>query len=60
VRTSVGNVHVALAFNPSHLEVVNPVVEGSVRARQERRGDAAGDKVMAVLIHATRRSQDRA
>jgi len=51
VGTPGGNVHVALAFNPSHLEVVNPVVEGSVRARQERRGDAAGDKVMAVLIH---------
>jgi 2-oxoglutarate dehydrogenase E1 component len=51
VRTPAGNVHVALAFNPSHLEVVNPVVEGSVRARQERRGDEPGDKVMAVLIH---------
>jgi 2-oxoglutarate dehydrogenase E1 component len=51
VGTPGGNVHVALAFNPSHLEVVNPVVEGSVRARQERRGDATGDKVMAVLIH---------
>ncbi len=51
LRTPGGNVHVALAFNPSHLEVVNPVVEGSVRARQERRGDALGDKVMAVLIH---------
>jgi 2-oxoglutarate dehydrogenase E1 component len=51
VGTPGGNVHVALAFNPSHLEVVNPVVEGSVRARQERRGDARGDKVMAVLIH---------
>ncbi len=51
VRTPGGNVHLALAFNPSHLEVVNPVVEGSVRARQERRGDAAGDKVMPVLIH---------
>ena len=43
--------HVALAFNPSHLEVVNPVVEGSVRARQERRGDDAGDKVLPVQIH---------
>ena len=43
--------HVALAFNPSHLEVVNPVVEGSVRARQERRGDAKGDKVLPVQIH---------
>jgi 2-oxoglutarate dehydrogenase E1 component len=51
VRTPTGNVHVALAFNPSHLEVVNPVVEGSVRARQERRSDAKGDEVMAVLIH---------
>ena len=43
--------HVALAFNPSHLEVVNAVVEGSVRARQERRSDAKGDKVLAVQIH---------
>jgi 2-oxoglutarate dehydrogenase E1 component len=51
VRTPSGNVHVALAFNPSHLEVVNPVVEGSVRARQERRDDATGVKVMPVLIH---------
>jgi 2-oxoglutarate dehydrogenase E1 component len=51
VYTPSGNVHLALAFNPSHLEVVNPVVEGSVRARQERRGDSTGDKVMAVLLH---------
>ena len=51
VKTPSGNVHVALAFNPSHLEVVNAVVEGSVRARQERRGDERGDKVMPVLIH---------
>jgi 2-oxoglutarate dehydrogenase E1 component len=51
LKTGSGNVHVALAFNPSHLEVVNPVVEGSVRARQERRGDARGDKVLPVLIH---------
>jgi 2-oxoglutarate dehydrogenase E1 component len=51
LKTPSGNVHVALAFNPSHLEVVNPVVEGSVRARQERRGDALGDKVLAVQIH---------
>jgi 2-oxoglutarate dehydrogenase E1 component len=51
IRTPGGNVHVALAFNPSHLEVVNPVVEGSVRARQQRRNDAQGDKVVPILIH---------
>jgi 2-oxoglutarate dehydrogenase E1 component len=51
LRTPGGNVHVALAFNPSHLEVVNPVVEGSVRARQERRSDEAGERVIPVLIH---------
>ena len=51
LRTPGGNVHVALAFNPSHLEVVNPVVEGSVRARQERRGDASGARVLPLLIH---------
>jgi 2-oxoglutarate dehydrogenase E1 component len=51
LRTPSGNVHAALAFNPSHLEVVNPVVEGSVRARQERRGDTLGDRVLPVLVH---------
>jgi 2-oxoglutarate dehydrogenase E1 component len=51
LKTASGNVHVALAFNPSHLEVVNAVVEGSARARQERRGDALGDKVLPVQIH---------
>jgi 2-oxoglutarate dehydrogenase E1 component len=51
LKTEWGNVHVALAFNPSHLEVVNAVVEGSARARQERRGDALGDKVLPVQIH---------
>jgi 2-oxoglutarate dehydrogenase E1 component len=51
LKTGSGNVHVALAFNPSHLEVVNPVVEGSARARQERRGDTLGDKVLPVQIH---------
>jgi 2-oxoglutarate dehydrogenase E1 component len=51
LKAESGNVHVALAFNPSHLEVVNPVVEGSVRARQERRGDVLGDKVLPVQIH---------
>src|SRR5271165_4435426 len=51
LKTPSGNVHVALAFNPSHLEVVNAVVEGSARARQERRGDKLGDKVLPVQIH---------
>jgi 2-oxoglutarate dehydrogenase E1 component len=51
LRTAAGNVHVVLAFNPSHLEVVNAVVEGSVRARQERRGDARGERVLPVLVH---------
>ncbi len=51
LKTPSGNVHVALAFNPSHLEVVNAVVEGSARARQERRGDAEGVKVLPVQIH---------
>ena len=51
VSTPGGPVHLSLAFNPSHLEIVNPVVEGSVRARQERRGDKTGDQVLAVLVH---------
>jgi len=51
VRTPGGNVHVVLAFNPSHLEIVNPVVEGSVRARQERRGDEDGNEILPILIH---------
>ncbi len=51
LRTPAGNVHVVLAFNPSHLEVVNPVVEGSVRARQELRGDYTGERVLPVVIH---------
>ncbi|WP_462383175.1 2-oxoglutarate dehydrogenase E1 component [Pseudomonas sp. Marseille-QA0892] len=51
VMTQGGEVHLALAFNPSHLEIVSPVVEGSVRARQDRRRDSAGDKVVPVSIH---------
>jgi len=43
--------HMVLAFNPSHLEIVNPVVEGSVKARQTRRNDERGDRVVPVLIH---------
>src|SRR5438094_4507013 len=51
LTTSGGPVHISLAFNPSHLEIVNPVVEGSVRARQRRRDDKTGDQVMPVLLH---------
>lgn len=51
VRTSAGNVHLALAFNPSHLEIVAPVVEGAVRARQERSHDAKGTHVLPLVIH---------
>ena len=51
MRTPGNNVHVVLAFNPSHLEIVNSVVEGSVRARQDRRGDIQGNQVLPVLIH---------
>jgi 2-oxoglutarate dehydrogenase E1 component len=51
IQTAGGIVHVALAFNPSHLEIINPVVEGSVRARQQRRNDKQGDLVIPVLIH---------
>ena len=46
-----GPVHLSLAFNPSHLEIVNPVVEGSVRARMDRRGDPQGKQVLPVLVH---------
>lgn len=45
------SMHLTLAFNPSHLEIINPVVEGSVRARQERRNDEAREQVVPVLIH---------
>ncbi len=51
VMTPGGEVHLALAFNPSHLEIVSPVVEGSVRARQDRRQDTTGDKVLPISIH---------
>ena len=53
VSTPGGPVHISLAFNPSHLEIVNPVVEGSVRARQDHRGggEQAGHAVLPVLVH---------
>ena len=51
VSTMGGPVHLSLAFNPSHLEIVNPVVEGSVRARMDRRNDPTGNQVLPVLVH---------
>ncbi|MGD9299337.1 MAG: 2-oxoglutarate dehydrogenase E1 component, partial [Thiohalocapsa sp.] len=51
VETPGGIVHLALGFNPSHLEIIDPVIEGSVRARQRRRGDRTGEQVLPVLIH---------
>ena len=51
IGTPGGPMHVTLAFNPSHLEIVNPVVEGSVRARQHRRQDHQGKQVLPVLLH---------
>lgn len=51
LMTPGGEMHLALGFNPSHLEIGAPVIEGSVRARQERRNDAVGDKVLAINIH---------
>ncbi|WP_067867004.1 2-oxoglutarate dehydrogenase E1 component [Neptuniibacter marinus] len=51
VETGGGEVHIAMAFNPSHLEISAPVVEGSVRARQDRREDLIGNTVVPVNIH---------
>jgi len=51
VMTEGGEVHIALSFNPSHLEIVSPVVEGSVRARQDRRNDTSGKTVVPISIH---------
>jgi 2-oxoglutarate dehydrogenase E1 component len=51
IDTPGGIVHLALGFNPSHLEIIDPVIEGSVRARQRRRHDRSGDLVLPVLIH---------
>jgi 2-oxoglutarate dehydrogenase E1 component len=51
VSTPGGPVHLSLAFNPSHLEIVNPVVEGSCKARLDRRGDKDGSQVLPVIVH---------
>jgi len=51
IQTAKEPVHITLAFNPSHLEIIDPVVEGSVRARQDRRNDRNRDQVLPILIH---------
>ena len=51
ICTPGGSVHLTLSFNPSHLEIIDPVVEGSVRARQDRRADHAHNEVLPVLVH---------
>jgi 2-oxoglutarate dehydrogenase E1 component len=51
IGTPGGPVHLTLAFNPSHLEIINPVVEGSVKARQDRKGKDGKNTVIPILIH---------
>jgi 2-oxoglutarate dehydrogenase E1 component len=51
IMTPGGEVHCSMAFNPSHLEIVSPVAEGSVRARQDRRKDPLGKTVLPIIIH---------
>jgi 2-oxoglutarate dehydrogenase E1 component len=51
IQTAKDPVHITLAFNPSHLEIIDPVVEGSVRARQDRRQDRNREQVLPILIH---------
>jgi 2-oxoglutarate dehydrogenase E1 component len=51
IQTTGGIVHLAMSFNPSHLEIISPVVEGSARARQNRRKDTMGSLVLPILIH---------
>ncbi len=52
IRTSAGHpLHLSLCYNPSHLEFVNPVALGRMRAKQDRVGDSSGDKGMVLLIH---------
>ncbi|NIY92681.1 2-oxoglutarate dehydrogenase E1 component [Vibrio diazotrophicus] len=51
IDTPHGSMHLSLTCNPSHLEIVNPVVQGQVRARQDNRGDIAREQVASLLIH---------
>ncbi len=51
VTTAGAKVHLSLCFNPSHLEFVNPVVQGRVRAKQDRFGDLLRERAMGIIIH---------
>jgi 2-oxoglutarate dehydrogenase E1 component len=51
IRTAGGPVHLSLAFNPSHLEIIAPVVQGGCRARQDRHAEDATDLVLPVIVH---------
>ncbi|MDE0156536.1 MAG: 2-oxoglutarate dehydrogenase E1 component [Gammaproteobacteria bacterium] len=51
IHTPGGPIHLTLSFNPSHLEIIDPVVEGSVRARQDRRQDKTRSQVLPIIIH---------
>ena len=51
IQTPGGVIHLTLSFNPSHLEIIDPVVEGSVRARQDRRQDKSRSQVLPIIIH---------
>lgn len=51
VKTKAGAMHMVLAFNPSHLEIISPVVQGSVRGRQERYGVDQKNLILPILIH---------
>ena len=51
IQTDGGPVHLSLAFNPSHLEIIGPVVEGGCRARQDRHAEDATDLVLPVIVH---------
>lgn len=60
METEGGLVHLALAFNPSHLEIVSPVVIGSVRARLDRLDEPSSNKVLPIPSTATPPSPARA